>query len=172
VGRYLLANLEIYYTDNAIMTGSTDLRPLLHYFVVDVGTLDLITRGVALALLAGICAVGIQEGRWRNRTLYSAPPLVACWSLLVFYHLSYGFVILLPALMLLVFNDAPQTTLRRGLLWTLQIGMMVNVPGLLRHSGLADAALAGALIDHFDRFFTMAIFAGLVVLAWRESAAA
>jgi hypothetical protein len=50
--------------------------------------------------------------------------------------------------------------------------MMLNVPGLLRHSGLADAALAGELIDHFDQFLTMGIFAGLAVLAWRESAAA
>jgi len=89
----------------------------------------------------------------------------------VFYHLSYGFVILLPALMLLVFNDAPQTSLRRGLLWILQIGMMLNVPGLLRHSGLAEAGLAGAMINHFDRFLTMAIAAGLVALAWRESPA-
>jgi hypothetical protein len=172
VAQHLLGNLKVYYTGNAIMTGNTDLRPLLHLFVADVGTLDMIVGVLALALVAGICAVGFQEGRWRNRTLYSAPPLIACWSLLVFYHLSYGFVILLPALMLLVFNDAPQTALRRGLVWTLQIGMMLNVPGLLRHSGLADAALAGALIDHFDRFLTMAIFAGLIALAWRESPAA
>jgi hypothetical protein len=172
VAQHLLANLKVYYTGDAIMTGSTDLRPLIHVFVRDVRTLDMIAGSLCVALLAGICAVGFQEGRWRNRTLYSAPPLIACWSLLWFYHLSYGFVILLPALMLLVFNDAPQTPLRRGLLWALQIGMMLNVPGLLRHSGMAGAPLAEALINHFDRVLTTAIFTGLVALAWRESPAA
>ena len=169
VAQHLLANLRVYYTADAIMTGATDLRPFIHLFVQNVHTLDVIAGGLSLALLAGICAVGFQEGRWRGATLYSAPPLAACWSLLAFYHLSYGFVILLPALMLLVFNDAPQTALRRRLLWALQIGMMVNVPGLLRHSGLADEALAAALIHHFDRFLTLGIFAGFVTLAWRES---
>jgi hypothetical protein len=95
-------------------------------------------------------------------------PLVACWSLLTFYHLSYGYVVLLPVLMLLVFNDTPQTSLRRWLLWTLQIGMMLNVPGGLRHAGLEGDVVAGALIHHFDRIFMLALFAGLAGLAWRE----
>ena len=47
--------------------------------------------------------------------------------------------------------------------------LMVNVPGLLRHSGVADAALAAALIHHFDRFLTLGIFAGLVTLAWQDA---
>jgi hypothetical protein len=167
IERYL-ANLRLYYTGDAIMTGASDLRPFIHLFVPDVSTLDRIAGGLSMALLAGLCAAGFQEGRWRTRTLYSAPPLVACWSLLSFYHLSYGFVVLLPVLMLLVFSDTPQTSLRRGLLWALQIGMMLNVPGLLRHSGLGDEAVAAALINHFDRFLTLAIFVGLVILAWRE----
>ena len=166
--QHLFANLRVYYTGDAIMTGATDLRPLIHHFVQNVRTLDVIAGGLSLAIVAGICAVGFQEGRWRTRTLYSAPPLAACWSLLVFYHLSYGFVILLPAMMLVAFNDAPQTSLRRSVLWALQLAMMMNVPGLLRHSPLADAPLATALINHFDRFLTLGIFAGLVTLAWRE----
>ncbi len=165
--RYL-ANLRVYFTGQAIMTGASDLRPFLHLFVSDTRTLDTIAGGVSLALLAGICAAGFQEGRWRTRSLYSAPPLAACWSLLSFYHLSYGYVVLLPVLMLLVFNDSPHTSLRRGLFWVLQIGMMLNVPGLLRHSGLGDEAAAAALINHFDRFLTLAIFGGLAILAWRE----
>jgi hypothetical protein len=168
VALHLVANMRTYYTGNAIMTGSTDLRPLIQLFVEDVGTVDLIAAVLALGLLAGICAMGFQEGRRRDDTLYAAPPLAACWSLMTFYHLSYGFVILVPVLMLLVFNDAPHSALRRRLFWTLQIGMMVNVPGLLRHSGGADAPLAAALIQHFDRFLTLGIFAGLVTLAWQE----
>jgi hypothetical protein len=55
---------------------------------------------------------------------------VACWSLLTFYHLTYGFVILLPVLMLLTLNDAPPSRLRRGLFWLLQLGMMFDIPSL------------------------------------------
>jgi len=49
--------------------------------------------------------------------------------------------------------------------------MMVSVPGLLRHSGLADEAIARALIDYFDRFLTLGIAAALVIQAWQESPA-
>jgi hypothetical protein len=165
----LLANLRSYYTGNAILTGDTDLRPLIHVLVSNLSALDTFAGGLSLALLGGICAAGFQEGRWRGRLLYSAPPLAACWSLLTFYHLSYGFVVLLPVLMLLAFSDSPQTWARRALLWTLQAGMMVNVPGVLRHTGLADTQFAGVVINHFDRIFTLVILGGLIALAWRES---
>jgi hypothetical protein len=160
IERYF-TNLGIYFAGDGILTGASDLRPFIHVFISNARTLDAIGGGLSLALLAGICTGGFQEGRGRARVLYSAPALVACWSLLTFYHLSYGYVVLLPVLMLLIFSDTPQTPLRRRLLWALQIGMMLSVPGLLRHSGLAGGALTGALINHFDRFFTLAIFVGL-----------
>ena len=67
---------------------------------------------------------------------YAAPPLVACWSLLTFYHLTYGFVVLLPVMMLLALNDARPSILRKTLFWLLQLGMMFDIPGLSRRAGL------------------------------------
>jgi hypothetical protein len=170
VVRHLLANLAIYYAGDAIMTGASDLRPLIRLLVANVNRLDMIAGVLALALLAGICAAGFQEGRCRTHVLYSAPPLAACWSLLSFYHLSYGFVVLLPVLMLLVLNDTGQTPLRKGLLWLLQAGMMVDIPGVARRGGLKMAPLTAAFLSHADRILILVIFAGLVALAWRESA--
>ena len=77
---------------------------------------DAIASSIALGLLAGICVTGFQEGAVRKRVLYAAPPLVACWSLMTFYHLTYGFVILLPVMMLLALNDTRRSTLRQGAL--------------------------------------------------------
>ena len=114
VERYL-GILSIYYTGNAVMTGVSDLRPVLRALVPNVSDVDVIAGGIALALLARICAAGFQEGRARNRALCTAPPLVACWSLLTFYYLSYGLVVLLPVLMLLLFDDTEQTRLRKTL---------------------------------------------------------
>jgi hypothetical protein len=114
---------------------------------------------------------GFQEGRSRGHALYTAPPLVACWALLTFYHLSYGFVVLLPVMMLLLFNDAEQAPLRKTLFWMLQIGMMIDVPGVIRRSALSAVPVASVLLTHADRFLILLILAGLVALAWRESAA-
>lgn len=170
VERYL-AILGTGYTGNAIMTGVSDLRPVVRALVSNVSEVDLITGGIALALLAGICAAGFQEGRARNRALYAAPPLVACWSLLTFYHLSYGFVVMLPVLMLLLSNDTQQTRLRKALFWVLQIGLMIDVPGAARRAGLADVPVLGVALLQVDRLLVLLIFVGLVTLAWRESAA-
>ena len=99
--------------------------------------------------------------------LYSAPLLVSCWSLLTFYHLTYGFIVLLPVMMLLALNDAAHSTLRKTLFWVLQIGMMIDVPGLARRVGPASGPVAVAL-SHVDRLLMLFLFAGLVVLAWEE----
>ncbi len=101
---------------------------------------DAIASSIALGLLAGICVAGFQEGAVRKRVLYAAPPLVACWSLMTFYHLTYGFVILLPVMMLLALNDAPRSRCGKALFWMLQLGMMFDIPGLSRRAGLARHA--------------------------------
>jgi hypothetical protein len=159
--RYL-AILAMYHTGDAILTGASELRPLIHLVVADLPHVDGVAAAVALGLLAGICVAGFQEGRSHRRLLYAAPPLAACWSLLTFYHLSYGFVVLLPALMILLFNDAEHTPLRKGVFWLLQIGMMLDAPGIMRRSGFS--------LPHADRILILLIFSGLLALAWRESA--
>jgi hypothetical protein len=168
VARGLLSEVALYHRGDAIPAGVSELRPLIAAFVTDLSKVDLITDVMAGALLAAICVVGFQEGQSRRHILYAAPPLVACWSLLTFYHLSYGCVVLLPVLMLLVFNDAEQTPLRKGVFWLLQLGMMVDMPGLVRRSGLDLGPPVANVLAHADRVLVLLIFAGLVTLAWRE----
>jgi hypothetical protein len=160
--------LAAYHTGDAILAGISEFRPLIRQLVTDVSKVDVIAISIALGLLAGICATGFQEGAVRKRVLYAAPPLVACWSLMTFYNLTYGFVILLPVMMLLALNDTPRSTLRQALFWILQLGMMFDVPGLSRHAGLAETALYVNVLAHADRVLMVTLFVGLVALAWRE----
>jgi hypothetical protein len=161
--------LEDYHTGEAILAGISELRPLIHQFVVDVSDVDAIAGSIALGVLAGMCIAGIKEGATHRHSLYAAPPLAACWSLMTFYHLTYGFVILLPVLMLLALNDAKGSMLRKSLLWMLQLGMMFDIPGLSRRAGLAATPLFTNVLAHADRALMVTLFAGLVVLAWREA---
>jgi hypothetical protein len=127
---------------------------------------DAIAAAIALGLLGAISVAGIQEGATERRVLYAAPPLVACWSLLTFYHLTYGFVILLPVMMLLALNDSEPTRLRKALFWMLQLGMMFDLPGLSRLAGLGDTTLYANVLVHADRALVIALFVGLIALAW------
>ncbi|RPI54152.1 MAG: DUF2029 domain-containing protein [Acidobacteria bacterium] len=164
--------LATLHTGDAILAGISELRPLLVQLTGDPSTAGAIAAWTALSLLAAICVVGFQEGAVRTRVAYAAPPLVACWSLLTFYHLTYGFIILLPVMMLLALNDSDASPLRRALFWLLQLGMMFDIPGLSRRAGLQDTAIYASVLSHADRFLVVTLFAGLVVLAWRESAPA
>jgi hypothetical protein len=161
--------LAAHHTGDAILAGISEFRPLIHQLVTDLSKVDAIASAIALGLLAGICATGFQEGAVRKHVLYAAPPLVACWSLMTFYHLTYGFVILLPVMMLLALNDARRSTLRHALFWILQVGMMFDVPGLSRRAGLAETGLFVNVLAHVDRALIVTLFVGLVVLAWREA---
>lgn len=168
VGRYAEI-LAVYHTGDAILAGLSELRPLIYQVVTDVSEVDAIASSIALGILAGICATGFQEGAVRKHVLYAAPPLVACWSLMTLYHLTYGFVILLPVMMLLALNDTRRSTLRQALFWILQLGMMFDIPGLSRRAGLAETALYVNVLAHADRALIVTLFVGLVALAWREA---
>ena len=160
--------LAVHHTGESTLAGISELRPLIHRLVTNVSEVDAIASSIALGLLAGICVMGVQEGAARRHVLYAAPPLVACWALMTFYHLTYGFVILLPVMMLLALNDAPSSTLRKAMFWMLQLGMMFDIPGLSRRAGLADTPLYRNVLFHADRVLIIALLVGLVVLAWRE----
>ena len=169
LGVRYLEILATYHTGDAILAGISEFRPLIDQLVTDVSDVDAIAGSIAVGLLAGICVAGFQEGAVRTRVMYAAPPLVACWSLMTFYHLTYGFVILLPVMMLLALNDAKPTRLRKALFWLLQLGMMFDIPGLSRRAGLAGTALFTNVLAHADRVLMLVLFIGLVVLAWREA---
>jgi hypothetical protein len=87
---------------------------------------------------------------------------------LTFYHLTYGFVVLLPVLMLLALNDTEHSRLRKALFWLLQLTMMVDIPGVGRWIGLMNTWLYTNLLWHADRAVVVVLFVGLVALAWRE----
>jgi hypothetical protein len=70
--------------------------------------------------------------------------------------------------MLLALNDAEQSPLRKALFWILQLGMMFDIPGLTRRMGLADTPLYANVFIHADRLLMLALFVGLVILAWKE----
>jgi hypothetical protein len=161
--------LAVHHTGEAILAGISELRPLIRQLVTDTSDVDALASSIALGLFAGICVAGFQEGAVRKRVVYAAPPLVACWSLMTFYHLTYGFVVLLPVMMLLALNDAARSRLRRSLFWLLQLGMMFDIPGLSRRAGLADTPLFTNVLAHADRALMLALFVGLVALAWRET---
>ncbi len=161
--------LATLHTGDAILAGISELRPLVAQVTGNSSTADVAAAWIAVSALAAICVVGIQEGAVRKRAVYAAPPLVACWSLLTFYHLTYGFVVLLPVLMLLALNDTETSPLRRALFWLLQFAMMFDIPGLSRRAGLGDTAIYANVLSHADRVLMLTLFAGLVTLAWRES---
>ena len=168
VGARYVEILRTYHTGDAILAGISELRPLVK-LAADASNVDAIAGSIALALIAAISVAGFLEGAVRTRVLYAAPPLVACWVLLTFYHLTYGFVILLPVMMLLALNDSPPTRLRKTLFWVLQLGMMFDIPGASRRIGLAGTALVTHFLVHADRVLILGLFAGLIMLAWREA---
>ncbi len=167
VVRRYAAVLASLYTGDGWFAGLSELRPAIRALVRDPSDVDAIAGSIAIGLFAGICVAGVQEGRGRTRVLYAAPPLVACWSLLTFYHLTYGFVILLPVLMMLALDDAERSPLRTWLFWILQIGMMIDLPGLARLAGLSSTVF-GMALSHVDRVLMVCLFAGLAALAWKE----
>jgi hypothetical protein len=162
------ATLAMYHTGDALLTGLSELRPLILQIVGEPTDADAIAAAISLGLLGAIGVAGIQEGAKRRQVLYAAPPLVACWSLLTVYHLTYGFVILLPVMMMLALNDSEPSGLRKALFWGLQLGMMFDVPGLSRRLGLADTSLYATVLFHADRVLIVGLFVGLIVLAWNE----
>lgn len=161
-------DVMVYYTGDTSLSGLSELRPLIWQIAPDKSDVDAIVGSFAIGLLAAICVAGFQEGGVRKRVLYAAPPLVACWCLLTFRHLTYGFIVLVPVLMLLALNDAEQSPLRKALFWILQLGMMFDIPGLTRRMGLADTPLYANVFIHADRLLMLALFVGLVILAWKE----
>ena len=95
--------LRSLYTGEASMHGLAQLRPLLAAVLHD-WTLADVTAGIlAATLLAGIYLVGRTANR-PAETL-AASSLAAIWSLLTCYHLTYGFIILLPLAAFLLFSD-------------------------------------------------------------------
>ncbi len=158
-----------YYVGDAIMYGLAQPRPLIELVAADAAIVDAVVVSVALVTLAIVCAVGSAEAT-RNHLRYAAPPLAGLWSLLTFYHLTYGFVILLPLAAVLWFEDDPATRVfRRRTFWALQLAMMFDVTVLWRWFGHLVPAPAGTgqVLNHADRLIILLFFVCVLTLAVR-----
>ena len=159
--------LKQLYLGDALVVGLANIRELIALTVSSAETVDALSIAIALTLLLAICIVGFREGTRNERLLCSAPALAGVWSLLTFYHLTYGFVVPLPTAMLLIYGRDPATAkVRRTIFGVLQFALMVDVPGVWRRFGawLNAPGVVNAIVPHFDRFLMMIIFVVVVTL--------
>ena len=134
--------------------------------------MNAISLMIALVLIVPIWCLGIPEGAKRNALLVSAPPLAAVWSLLTFYHLTYGFVMLVPVAMLLLFTiDDSTRAFRLKVFWAMQLMLMADVPGicprLAETPGFEGSSGVLAWGAHADQVLMLGLFGSLLVLAVR-----
>ena len=166
IERYI-AILGFYYFGDGSMSGLSELRPLLVAASTDFRTTDVLAAAVALVMLLVIAATGVFESRKCGAVYFAAPPLVALWSLLTFYQLTYGFIVLLPlAAALVLASDRSTLLARRTVFWVLYIALVLDVPTLVRRLGPALSAPGGPgdLLLHFDRALFAAIFVTVAML--------
>ena len=167
-----------YVTDeNPMMVGLAQLRPLIALAIPGATLVNVVALAIAAGLLIGICILGFSEGTRRDAVMISAPPLVGVWSLLTFYHLTYGFVVLMTTATLLICSDDPGTrAFRRTVFWSMQLALMIDVPGTWNHFAhllVSDkTAQAWPWPAHVDRVLAAALLGCLVVLAIRRRPAA
>jgi hypothetical protein len=170
-----LGILQLLYLGAAIVVGLANVRELLALAISDTRIVDALAITIAAALLVVVWIVGTRERTRSGVVMYSAPPLVAVWSLLTFYHLTYGFVVLLPLAAVLRFSSEGRTaTYRKRLFWGMQLALMIDVPGVWRrveHLIEAPTILSTAAMQ-FDRALMLALFASVGVLAARAGRAA
>ena len=161
--------LRAYHTGEAILIGIAQLRPLIARAVsYDLARVDALTGAAALLLLGAIGLLGWREQKQNAAVMYSAPALAGVWSLLTFYTLTYGFVLLLPAAMVLRSALDPHTAIvRRRVFWGLQVAMMLDVPGIARHVEhlLTVPPPFDELLRHFDRWSMLGLFVCLTAMA-------
>jgi hypothetical protein len=160
------------YTGEAIVVGLGQLRPVFRLVASTPSTVDALSLTAAVILFAAIWMVALAERPLNERLRLAAPPMVALWSLLTFYHLTYGFLILLPlAARLLLVETSGTQTYRRRLFWTLQLGMMFDVPGLSRRllPLLSAPGWVDDLLSHFDRALVLGLYSATAVLALRAA---
>jgi hypothetical protein len=163
--------LRVVYSGDSDFAGLAQLRPVVASMVSNVQTTDAIAASIAGLLFAVVCVVGVIEYNRGTDRLYAAPALTGVWSLLTFYHLTYGFVLLLPLAALLRLADNVETLVfRKRLFWALQIALMADIPGLWRRTrpliGAAD--WINAAVPHTDQVLMLALFACVAALAVRR----
>jgi hypothetical protein len=167
VAVHYLGILKLYYSGPRAMAGTSQLQPVMTMLFPGTAG-DVLAMLVAGALLALICIEGWKREPMDGRVLYAAPCLAAIWSLLTFYHLTYGFVLLLPvAALLLLAPDSEWARGRRATLWVMQFALMFDVPGIWRRAAsfLPDARVMDAIFSNADRMLMVALFVTIFALS-------
>jgi hypothetical protein len=162
---------RVYGGDSLGLVGLTNLRPLFELITGEHVWSALLSAAVALLLLALVCSLGIAEGSQAAPVRFSAPALGGLWSLLTFYHLTYNFLLALPAAALLFCTpDPPTKTLRLTAFWVVQAMMMFDPPGLWRRVGafFEWPAEAGGLVMHADRALVLGLYVLIMTLGLRR----
>lgn len=129
---------------------------------------DALSLAASVILLSAVSGVAWIERRVDDRSTLAAPSMMALWSLLTFYHLTYGFLILLPLAAHLLLVDIPgQRVFRRRLFWVLQLGLMFDVPGWSRRLVplLSIPDRVDVQLRDFDRVLMLGLFAATAALA-------
>ncbi|MCM3880997.1 MAG: DUF2029 domain-containing protein [Vicinamibacterales bacterium] len=162
--------LRIFYSGHAMMVGRAEIRPLVMSLTTSGGLIDAVAVTAAGLLLVATCIVGFREGKSDRALMFGAPAMAAIWSLLTFYHLTYGFVLLLPVATLLIFLDQPRTSVfRTRVFWAMQLGLMFDVVTFWRWfaPALGLPAAAATAVSHADRWLMLALFVAITLLAVR-----
>ena len=166
--------LQLYFNGEIAMQGIAQLRPLFGH-IGGGAAIEVATAAILLALFAVICVEGFRQTNSPSRVMYLAPGLTGIWSLLTFYHLTYGFVVLLPIAALLQFgeDDVPLHD-RRTIFWTLQLALMIDVPGVWRRFGApwSQVSMLDDVFANFDRVVMLFLFAAVAAVYWRHRAPA
>lgn len=156
--------LQRSYTGGGAMAGASQLHPILMQIFPRIG--DALAAVVAAALLLVICLEGFRVEKTDPRVMYAAPAMAAIWSLLTFYHLTYGFVVLLPAAALLLDGGPVRTRGRALVFWTMQIGLMFDAPGIWRRSSglFPHTGVADVIVSNVDQLLMVFLFGAMVIL--------
>lgn len=176
--------LAALYSGKSAMTGASELGPLLARLADD-RLVDVISAATATLSLALVGASGLASRKGRRRTLFAGLGLGAVWSLLTFRHLTYGFVILLPAAAWLSFGGhdegevvgtpesteaAKVTRLRTMTYFVLQGLLIVDVPGVWRRIGSRfPRSPLDLIMTDFDRLLMLTLFVAFFVISRRTN---
>ena len=67
--------LRTFYSGQPVVVGLSQLRPLIERTTSSARLVEAANAGTIVVLLAGVCVLGIREGRQMESVLYSAPAL-------------------------------------------------------------------------------------------------
>ncbi|HEX7796624.1 MAG TPA: glycosyltransferase family 87 protein [Vicinamibacterales bacterium] len=153
--------------------GSLELRPLIHDVVGTAAVADMIHTAFVAATLVFL-VFAHRRMSTANRSLFLLP-LTCLWTLMSVYHAAYDLVLLWPATIALW---SWQLRARAGagviaVLAALQLALIVDIPGLWwkvagRPESPAFEGWGPAVLQHFDRFLVVALFATLIALSIRS----